>query len=102
VLEDGCSLFVFSNDGETMEIALETAQGWEAVERTEVYDQMMDGYIASGSPANSREIGDQGPFKYRVIPAEGGDGATFAGEFRERVQQALYDQGINAAVTVEA
>lgn len=103
LLEDGRSLFIVSNDGDTMDIALEVARKWSAVQSTEVDDQSMDGYVVSGAttPAEANEMGDHGPFKYRVIATDGINGEAFAHEFSDRVQQALSNQGINAAVMVE-
>jgi hypothetical protein len=103
LLNDGRTLFIVSNHGETMDIALETANKMPDVQATEVDDQLMDGYVSSGAtdPADANEMGDHGPFKYRVIPTAGINGEAFAHEFRDRVQQALSNRGINAAVMVE-
>lgn len=103
LLEDGRSLLAVSNHGETMDIALDIASRWSAVQSTEVDAQSTDGYIVSGAtdPAGANEVGDRGPFKYRVIAADGINGDAFAHEFCDRVQQALTNRGINAAVMVE-
>lgn len=103
LLGDGRTLFIVSNDGETMDIALETANQMSEVQATEVDDQLMDSYVSSGAtePAEANDMGDHGPFKYRIIPTAGVHGEVFAQQFKERVQQALSRRGVNAAVMVE-
>jgi hypothetical protein len=65
--DDGSDdLLLISNDANAMEIALEVARETPGVNHVEVGEQDTTDYIPPGSPAGAGQIGDQGPYKYRV------------------------------------
>lgn len=96
------SLRMISNDGDTIETAINVTRTFPEVEYAEVGNTDADSYVPSIVPNDANEVQDYGPFQYDVYVRDGVNIRDLAARLQSNIEETLSQQGINCAIMIEA
>ena len=96
------SLRMISNDGDTIETAIDVTRSFPEVEYAEVGNADANSYVPSVIPNGVNEIRDFGPFQYDIFIHDGVNLQDFTARLQSNLEEALSQQGINCAIMIEA
>jgi hypothetical protein len=95
------SLKLISNDGKTIETAIDVTKAFPEVEYAEVGNTDADAYIAPSTPMSANEDVDYGPFEYNIFVRDGVNLQDFVLRLQSNIEERLGAQGVNCAIMVE-